>query len=409
MKSRAVRFLLLTLFVGSLAATAYVMWDEEAQGRTLAAATRTFDDDAVAASRLLLELRHAQSGYVAAGQGDDFWAGRVDTLFGAARDALTALQGRTATGASSRAIEEASAAVDDFQQMDRRARSYARNGQRLLASDLVFSDGLERIELALAAIDRAREAEQTATEARRGEHRRTQLLALAGAAGVGLLVTLLLVPLPRASMTAPAAVAAPPPNPPVPRDALLSRPAPASAPVPAPRPPSATEEPRAVIPPPRPTVDLPGIASLCTDLAQVLDMQALPPALERAAALLHASGIVIWISDPDGRELSPVIAHGYPPELVARIGTINRQDENATAAAFRTGLVQIVRSRGDGSGAIAAPLITPAGAVGVMAAELARDGADEEPVRAAAGIIAAQLSTLVGPPVSRSTASAGGA
>ena len=34
--------------------------------------------------------------------------------------------------------------LDDFEQMDRRARDYSRNGQRLLASDLVFSDGIEK-------------------------------------------------------------------------------------------------------------------------------------------------------------------------------------------------------------------------------------------------------------------------
>lgn len=404
MKSRAVRFLLLTLFVGSLAAAAYVMWSEDVQGRSLAAAVRTVDDEAVAAARLLLDLRHAQSGYVAAGQGDDFWAGRVDALLGAARDALTALQGRTHVDESSRAVEEATGAFDDFQQMDRRARNYARNGQRLLASDLVFSDGLDRIDLALTAIDRARRAERTFGEAARREHRRTQALALAGAAVTGLLVTLLLVPLPRSPDVASPVVAVTRAEPPGARDSLPLRPVPAMV-----QPPSASlptperEQPPAapVSPEPRP-VDLPGIAALCTELAQVVDMQALPPALERAAALLHASGIIIWITDPDGRELAPVIAHGYPPQLVTRIGTIARDDENVTAAAFRTGLVQIVRSGDDANGAIAAPLVTPSGTVGVMAAEVAQHGG-EDAARAAAAIIAAQLSTLVGPPVSRAT------
>jgi len=58
-------------------------------------------------------------------------------------------------------------------------------------------------------------------------------------------------------------------------------------------------------------------------------------------------------------------------------------------------------------GAIAAPLVTPAGCVGVMATEV-RNGGEQEAARlAAAAIIAAQLATLVGPPVTRKAEAAG--
>src|SRR5205085_4921149 len=86
------------------------------------------------------------------------------------------------------------------------------------------------------------------------------------------------------------------------------------------------------------TVDLPGVASLCSDLARVVDTLALPAILARAAAVLDATGIVLWIADPDGHELSPVVTHGYPPQIVSRLGTILRDAENATASAFRTSL-----------------------------------------------------------------------
>ena len=49
-----------------------------------------------------------------------------------------------------------------------------------------------------------------------------------------------------------------------------------------------------------------------------------------------------WIADPDGRELNPIFAQGYPQQLVNRLGTIPRDAENATAAAFRTSLLQTV-------------------------------------------------------------------
>jgi hypothetical protein len=148
-------------------------------------------------------------------------------------------------------------------------------------------------------------------------------------------------------------------------------------------------------------VDLPGIAALCTELARVIDTRALPAALERAAAVLDASGIVIWIADPDGRELAPILSHGYPENVVSRIGTIARDAENVTAAAYRTGLIQTVKSDRISNGAIAAPLLTPSGPVGVMSAEMLHDGEQRDSTRAVAAIVAAQLATLVGPPIPR--------
>lgn len=134
----------------------------------------------------------------------------------------------------------------------------------------------------------------------------------------------------------------------------------------------------------------------------MLDTRDLPAALAHAAALLEASGIVIWIADPDGRELSAVVAHGYPDHLLVRMGNIPRDAENATAAAFRTGLVQSVAAEGPSPGAIAAPLLSPAGPVGVMAAEVLNGREQQDAVRAVAAILAAQLATLMGPPSARS-------
>jgi hypothetical protein len=95
--------------------------------------------------------------------------------------------------------------------------------------------------------------------------------------------------------------------------------------------------------PPEP-VNLDVVASVCTELARVVDTRSLPSILERTAAALDATGIILWIADPDGRELTPIVAHGYSPQLLTRLGTIARDAQNATAAAFRTGLVQTVNA-----------------------------------------------------------------
>ena len=58
------------------------------------------------------------------------------------------------------------------------------------------------------------------------------------------------------------------------------------------------------------------------------------------------------------------------------------------------------------NGAVAAPLVTAGGCVGVMAAELTDGGERQEALLAAAAIIASQIATLVGPPVARGKAEA---
>jgi hypothetical protein len=410
MTSRALRVFLLVLFVGSIAGAASILWTEEQQGRAAAAAAHGFEARVRTATRALLDVRHAQAGYVAVGQGEDFWIGRVETLLGSSRDALTALQAHARTAEAQDAVDAAAAVFDDFQQMDRRARTYVRNGQRLLASDLVFSDGLDKIDVALGALERAHQAEQAGGDAAVAGHRRAQLLALGGAAGAGLLLMGVLVQLPGQATGRGRSAAPPAATAPAAADSRPIRARPAAAPESPPAPADAPRAaPAAAAQPPEPSVDLRGVAALCTDLARILDVQALPPALERAGHLLHASGIVIWISDPDRRELAPVVAHGYPPQLMVRMGTIACDAENVTAAAFRTGLVQIVKADGDASGAIAAPLVTPSGSVGVMAAELLPGRAADEETRAAAAIVAAQLATLVGPPSARNASETTGA
>jgi hypothetical protein len=277
--------------------------------------------------------------------------------------------------------------------MDRRARDYARSGQKLLASDLVFSDGLELSQAAATALDQARLAEIDGRAAGVATIHRRQLYALGAAAAAAMLIVLLLVPTGTARTVEATAEAVQAPALTTPRneepDLGLALDA-SSEGWSTPR--------RAEEPPP---LDIGRVATLCTELARVADTRALPAAMERAATVLDASGIVLWIADPDGRELAPIVTHGYPQQMVTRLGTIVRDSENATAAAFRTSLLQTVKADAVSSGAIAAPLLTPAGCVGVMAAEVRDGGEQNEAKLAVATIVAAQLATLVGPPLPR--------
>lgn len=429
MKSRAARLALLILFVVALGVTAYLFRTSESLAHGEASAARAFGDAVRPAAEGVLTLRASQQAYVAAGQTGDFWAARVDAAFAALRDQLAALRASASTPQAQSEIDAAAGSLQDFARMDARAREYVRTNQKLLASDLIFSNGQELTDNISAAIGRARTAELAQRQLAAETFERRQVFALAAAGAASLLVVLLLFPLaepttpPGSTVPRPAATAAPfadlpqtdpadlmqteaegwsrpvsvEPAPGVAAETPASEPPPESAPAAAVAG-VADHEPGAVVLPTAPVTDFASVASICTELARVLDTDALPPLLERAARALDASGIIVWIADPDGRELNAIMAQGYSPQLLSRLGAIPRDDQNATAAAFRTGLIQTVTANGRSNGAVAAPLVTAGGCVGVMAAEMLHGGEQQDTKLAAAAIVAAQLATLVGPP-----------
>ncbi|MBA2301230.1 MAG: hypothetical protein H0W08_01200, partial [Acidobacteria bacterium] len=229
--------------------------------------------------------------------------------------------------------------------------------------------------------------------------------AAAAAAAVGLLAALLLAPVGHAPASA-TPTAGEPVKPAEDRLALDLRPAHrsqarviASA---AAAPPVGAPPPPVLAAPAATSVDLQSLARVCTTLARLTDSSTLPAVLERTAAALDASGLVLWVANAAGNELLPIAAHGYAPNVLSRIGTLQIDAENATAAAFRTGLIQTVGGDGKSNGAIAAPLVSSSGALGVMSAEVRHDG-EKQPARlAAASIVAAQLATLIGPATAQS-------
>jgi hypothetical protein len=285
--------------------------------------------------------------------------------------------------------------------MDRRARDYARGRQLAQASDLVFTDGFDLTKKAGDAVERAVVAELVAADAAAAEHRRRQAYALAGAAGVALLGLLLLLPVKRKPDVQPTYVEIGDlPARSVSAETLedLQDFGVVTKPVTPVQPDHRT----------RSQVDIGGMAALCVELARIQDTRTLPNLLGRAGDILQASGIVLWIADPDGRELTPIVVHGYPPNLASRFGTIHRDAENVTASAYRTGLLQVMKADPISNGAVAAPLVTAGGCVGVMAAEMKNGGEQQEALLAAATIVAAQLATLVGPPAVRAKTEAAG-
>ena len=184
MKSRAARLALLVMFVVALGVTAYLFRKGEADRRAEAAAGEAFSTAARGAARGTLELRAAQQAYVATGQADDFWASKVAATLGSLRDRLTSLRTAAVSSDARSHIDAATGSLDDFAQMDRRAREYVRTGQKVVASDLIFSNAGELTDAAVASIDKAVTSELTARNVAAETFERRQDFALIAAAAV---------------------------------------------------------------------------------------------------------------------------------------------------------------------------------------------------------------------------------
>lgn len=399
MSHRAVRVFAWVLSLAAVAAAGYFVMDVERQIASTRSTARVFDAQAHEAALLVERLRGAQQAYVAQGQGTAFWLGTVTDTAGILGQALAALE-RTATIDTARiAAQSATTVLADFDKMDRRAREYVQSGQRLMASDLIFTESLGSTTALALNVDRARTEQQSGTERDIRLLQAQQIYVLGGAAATCLLAGLLLVPRvgperPRDTRDAlrallnagtPAGAAMLRPNPAVARAAAAPPPAPVMPPArPAPPP-----------PPPAPSVDLSATARVCSDMARVLDPADLPGLLERAATLLDASGLIVWVADRSGAALFPALTHGYSAALLARMSRIPRDADNAAAAAWRLAELRTVAAQGQAPGALVTPIVTAEGCVGVLAAETRNGSEHDESTRAVSRILAAQLATFV--------------
>lgn len=393
MKRRGLRLTLFVLFIAALGGAVYGVWTFETRIVRDRAARDVVAGEAARAALALAELRASQQAYVAVGQSADFWTARVTSSLQAVQTALDGLREDVTVDEARAALESAGSTLKDFTQVDRRAREQLALNQTLFASDLIFADGLEMLRATAAHLENARQAQDAALTASLGAQRRNEAYVLAGALLLTLVVTLLLLPAgARETTAAPSASAGTADTPAIPRtdtDDSLGAAIDAGLAGSSVRPESKSQARR---------LDLGATADLCTDLARITDTKDLPSLLARAARILDASGIVLWVADPAGVELLPSMAHGYPAQALSRLGAVRRESDNATAAAFRSGRLQVVASEAGQNGAIIAPLLTVSGCMGVMAVEVKNQGERDDGVRAATSIVAAQLATFVSAP-----------
>lgn len=374
MNRRGPRIAIVALVVLAFGVAAWRLWETDRQRAAGEEALHAFETGARAAVVALADLRAAQQAYVAAGQGAEFWTARAASLYAAAGTKIAEIRRRPASREAGAALDAAVDLLDAFGTTDEQAREYVAREQRLLASDLVFGDGAEAATACAARIEEARSWEASVQRQQQSRLRLEQIITLALAAAIAVGGLLLLLPRAQREMPpAPAEEATPAPA------AELREPvAPAQA----------TEA-------AQPQPDLAAIAALCTDFSRAGDPSALAGLVERAARLLDAPGVIVWMKDPATPMLQPVLSHGYSEQALARMGSLSTEADNATAEAYRTGAVRIFEGRGLARGAIATPLVTPGGCAGVLSAEV-RAGRETNPIdQAIAAIVAAQLASLV--------------
>ena len=140
MNHHAVRVTVFLLAVASAAAGAYLLVTLEDTIVAERSAERVFESQAHEAALLVERLRTAQQSYVAAGQGADYWMGKLaDTRATLERTLAGLASSATADGART-AADRAAGLVGQHARLDARARTYISQEQRLMASDLIFTE-----------------------------------------------------------------------------------------------------------------------------------------------------------------------------------------------------------------------------------------------------------------------------
>jgi hypothetical protein len=403
MQSRAARLTFCAVAWTGLAAAAFFLVQTERQISQRREAFRAFDQRAREATDALGDMRAAQHAYVAAGQGVAFWMPKVAALLEAVARDVDRLRASAASAEAGSSLMGAAANVTEFGNVDRRARDYLQSGQTLMAGDVVFTEGGETAALAAQQVESARLAERRALDASEAALRRQQATVLGAAAGLAALVMAMLAfakpRQPRDESAASAATSGAEMSP-EPADDLALRmvaqsPAVTQSPVVA-QSPKARAPARAAGELPRGSVPvLKAAADLCTELSRVKDAGELHRLLARAADIMDASGLVVWIGNTAGADLRPVLGHGYPDQVFARMPTVPRSANNAAAAAYRTGALQVVLKRPGSNGAVVAPLLSPEGCVGAFSAEILSGSETADSVQALAAIFAAQLAGVL--------------
>ncbi len=395
MRSRTARLSLCALaWIALGVAAAYTLHTQSqiAERRT---ALRTFEAAARDAADALQDVQAGQHAYVAAGQDARAWMTKVTTYLRTATSAIETLKTTARSQASAASLQDATAAITAVSAIDRRLRGQIGQGDLHQAADIVYSESEDTTSGAVADVESAIGAERQLADTVEAGQRRAQTITLVGVAGVvAVVVALLGLLLTEESWATSARDDHERSHGGAPSQGLsLERAQDPNA-----------EYPFAATPA---TELLTKVSGLCTEFGRAQSAEQLRSLLRESADLMRARGLIVWLGDAAGRDLRPVLAHGYSEATLARLSSVARHADNAAAAAYRTSDVQIVKSRDGGArGAIVAPLLSTDGCIGALTAELREHGDESsDDTRSVAIVVASQLASALAATADRATAS----
>ena len=363
--NRWFRFVIALVAIAAAGAAGYRIFQHEQQLARVDASTRAGAYAAESAISTISEIKAALHAYVAEGQEHDFWTARASMLIDKLRGSFADIDhAATANGVAD--TEELDLS-DRLAAAEKRARAHLSAGRLLLAGEIIFTEARDLLDAMRIGIAGRRDAFVQAADRQRAEMRREQALLALGAAAVLAMAVLVLVPVGRIAVPERGTVSVAPPEPvvrdhrtapvaagatdapkldrhpkvrvgsiPPSSDPSVSPVAPSAAPAPQHRTaPAVPPAPVASVPPN--SVPLAEAAAVCTDLGRVSQSNEISALLGRAAEVLTASGVIVWVASENRDELFPAAGSGYDERLFERIGSIRRDASNITAAAFRGG------------------------------------------------------------------------
>jgi hypothetical protein len=375
MHSRAVRLSVLALLLASGAVAAVQMRNADTGLQALEDRRQALDGVVDRLLPAVADVAAAQKAYVDYGLHDEATFTRVGGLVEQLTTDAARLRSSDYSGQGTAHLEEVWAALSAVTAADAQARARVTADEPLAAADLLLGSTRPHVTALATELRAFREAEQQWLRNQRTLLADRSRLMLGGAAVLWIAGLILLARGPRVVHQRGIRDEAPP----------------------------ATTSPAATAPP---HADLEAAADLCGAIARMTETTSLPGILERAARLLDARGLIIWMGA--GEELFAAAAFGYDAAVIERLRPIRRNADNATAVAWRTGELRTVAGDESRLGAIVAPMIGPADRIGVLAAEVRNGRETDAATRAVAAILAAQLSAVLSawPPVSAADAAA---
>lgn len=375
MQHRVTRFVILGLLLTSGAAAGYALWTIERNGRQRAEQREAKEATIERLLAALSAISTAQQAYADYARRDLASFTHVSLQVDRLTTEAAGLRAASESGASTERLEEFWTALSALMGAESRAREQFAGGDENAAADTILASAREHVSALNSSLRAFRDAEaEQYRRTRSADIRRLWLVlgSIAALWAVGL-IAFAVRPLRQSAHERFAS------TPQMPVDLPLTPP---------------------VAPPP--SIDLAHAAKLSTELSRLSDEASLHALLGRAADVLGARGVIVWMRVGD--ELVAAAAHGYEPAILRRIPSIAHSADNATAVAWRTGEVTTVPEDASGHGAIVAPMLSPDGCVGVFAAEV-RAGREGDPATCAvATILAAQLAgVLAGWPATSTT------